>query len=173
MLRPVRLEVPRGSLLSPEPGTAMPARQAAFVRVAAVVMGCLSRSRPDRAPALGRGQGPTLFPRVPGLETARRRVAIVQPLIGGSGARPFVDGTDGVDLAPGFDRNIPSAIDETEMPALVRRYGLRPDSGGPGAYRGGCAIVDALPVLPPEAVLTSLGSRNIGTGTSAFQNGSH
>jgi hypothetical protein len=56
-------------------------------------------------------------------------VSVVQPLMGGSGARPIRDGVDGIDYAWGFLRNVPAETIESEMPILIERYALRPDSG--------------------------------------------
>jgi N-methylhydantoinase B len=157
MVRPVRLVAPRGSLLNPESGAACGARQATFFRVAEVIMGALAQAVPERIPAAGSGQGSILFVAVPDFSTGRPRVSIVQPLVGGSGGRPNMDGTDGVDFNTGFYRNIPAEVLESDVPVVVERYALRPDSGGPGTFRGGMGLDYALTVLPPEAVLTARG----------------
>jgi N-methylhydantoinase B len=164
LVRPVRLVAPRGSLLNPEPGAPCGARQATFFRVAEVIMGALAQAIPERIPAAGCGQGSILFVAVPDFKTGRSRVSIVQPLVGGSGGRPpcpegseGMDGTDGVDFNTGFYRNIPTEVLESDLPVVVERYGLRPDSGGPGRFRGGMGLDYALTVLPPEAILTSRG----------------
>ncbi|MBI4247798.1 MAG: hydantoinase B/oxoprolinase family protein [Candidatus Rokubacteria bacterium] len=157
LVRPVRLVAPRGSLLNPEAGAPCGARQATFFRVAEVVMGALAQAIPERIPAAGCGQGSILFVAVPDFTTGRSRVSIVQPLVGGSGGRPTMDGTDGVDFNTGFYRNIPSEVLESDMPVVVERYGLRPGSGGAGKFRGGMGLDYALTVLPPEGVLTSRG----------------
>jgi N-methylhydantoinase B len=157
LVRGVRLVAPRGSLLNPEPGAACGARQATFFRVAEVVMGALAQALPDQIPAAGCGQGSILFVAVPDFSTGRARVSIVQPLVGGSGGRPTMDGTDGVDFNTGFYRNIPTEVLESDLPVVVTRYGLRVDSGGAGRFRGGMGLDYALTVLPPEAVLTARG----------------
>ncbi|HYX89974.1 MAG TPA: hydantoinase B/oxoprolinase family protein, partial [Myxococcaceae bacterium] len=157
LVRPVRMIAPRGTLLNPEPGAPCGARQATFFRVAEVIMGALAQASPDRIPAAGCGQGSILFLAVPDFATGKSRVTIVQPLVGGSGGRPAMDGTDGVDFNTGFYRNIPTEVLESDMPVIVGRYGLRPDSGGAGRFRGGMGLDYALTVLPPEAVLTSRG----------------
>jgi N-methylhydantoinase B len=157
LVRPVRLVASPGSLLNPEPGAPCGARQATFFRVAEVIMGALAQAIPERIPAAGCGQGSILFVAVPDFATGRSRVSIVQPLVGGSGGRPTMDGTDGVDFNTGFYRNIPTEVLETDIPVVVERYGLRPDSGGAGRFRGGMGLTYALTVLPPEAVLTSRG----------------
>lgn len=54
----------------------------------------------------------------------------------GSGARPWADGTDTVDLVPN-SKNLPAEFIEQRFPVVVERVGLYKDSGGPGQYRGG------------------------------------
>ncbi len=157
MVRSVRLRIPSGTLLNPAPGAACGARQATFFRVADVILGALARAVPRRVPAVGAGQGAILLVSAPDPETGKERVSTVQPLVGGSGGRPWADGTDGVDFITGFYRNIPTEILEHEIPVIVERYGLRPDSGGPGRFRGGVGIEYAVRVLSPTAVLTARG----------------
>lgn len=155
LVRPVRVRIPRGTLLNPEPYAACGARQATLFRVPEVIMGALAQAIPGEIPAAGAGQGSILFVAAPDPRTGAPRVSIVQPLVGGSGARPTKDGTDGVDFVTGFYRNIPTETLENEMPVLVERCALRRDSGGPGRWRGGAGIEYALTVIPPNGVLTS------------------
>jgi N-methylhydantoinase B len=155
LVRPVRVTIPRGTLLNPEPFAACGARQATLFRVPEVIMGTLAQAVPDQIPAAGAGQGSILFIAAPDPRTGAPRVSIVQPLVGGSGGRPDKDGTDGVDFVTGFYRNIPTESLENEMPVRVERCALRRDSGGPGRWRGGAGIAYDLTVIPPNAVLTS------------------
>lgn len=157
LVRPVRFRIPRATLLNPEPHAPCGARQATFFRVADVVLGALCQAMPRRMPAAGCGQGSIMLVSTPDLSTGRRLVSIVQPLVGGSGGRPVEDGTDGVDFATGFYRNIPTEVLESEMPVIVEEYGLRPGSGGAGRRRGGCGLRYALRVLAPGSVVTSRG----------------
>lgn len=157
LVRPVRLRVPRGSLLNPEPFAPCGARQATFFRVADVVLGALAQALPQRMPAAGCGQGSIMLVSTPDLERGEQHVSIVQPLVGGSGARPLQDGTDGVDFTTGFYRNIPTEILEAEVPVRVEAYALRPDSGGPGLTRGGMGLRYVLRVLVPGTVVTARG----------------
>ena len=155
LVRPVQVRIPRGTLLNPEPFAACGARQATLFRVPEVIMGALAQALPAEIPAAGAGQGSILFVAAPDPGTGAPRVSIVQPLVGGSGARPSKDGTDGVDFVTGFYRNIPTETLENEMPVLVERCALRRDSGGAGRWRGGAGIEYSLTVVPPNAVLTS------------------
>ncbi len=157
MVRPVRVTIPSGTLLNPAPGAACGARQATFFRVADVVQGAISQALPERMPAVGAGQGAILLVSIPDFATGREHISTVQPLVGGSGARTTRDGTDGVDFITGFYRNIPTEILECDMPLLVERYGLRPDSAGAGRFRGGMGIEYAFRVLYPGAVVTARG----------------
>jgi len=66
----------------------------------------------------------------------------VQPFLmrevlgGGSGGRPWADGSDTIHVVPD-SKNLPTEFTETRFPLLVERLGLAPDSGGPGKRRGG------------------------------------
>ncbi|NNL85432.1 MAG: hydantoinase B/oxoprolinase family protein, partial [Myxococcales bacterium] len=64
----------------------------------------------------------------------------------GSGARPYADGTDAVDLVP-YSKNLPAEFIEQRFPVKVERVGLAIDSGGPGKYRGGLGYVKELVTL--------------------------
>lgn len=64
----------------------------------------------------------------------------------GSGARPYADGTDAVDLVP-YSKNLPAEFIEQRFPVKVERVGLAIDSGGPGKYRGGLGYVKELRTL--------------------------
>lgn len=157
MVRPMRFILPRGSLLNAEPGLAYGVRAATMFRVFDLVLGALGKALPERINAAGSGQAAILLVSVPDPETGATRVSVVQPLVGGSGARPMQDGLDGVDVATGFLRNVPSETVEQEMPILISRYRLREDSGGPGRFRGGMGIELAFTVFPPNGIVTARG----------------
>jgi len=71
----------------------------------------------------------------------------------GSGARPYADGTDAVDLVP-YSKNLPAEFIEQRFPVVVERVGLARESGGPGKYRGGLGYVKELRVLVDGHYLT-------------------
>jgi N-methylhydantoinase B len=64
----------------------------------------------------------------------------------GSGARPFADGTDTVDLVP-HSKNLPAEFIEQRYPVVIERVGMYPDSGGPGQYRGGLGYLKDIRTL--------------------------
>jgi len=59
---------------------------------------------------------------------------------GGTGARPDKDGLSTTGFPTGV-RAVPTEVLETLTPLVQRRRELRPDSGGPGRYRGGLGQV--------------------------------
>jgi len=69
----------------------------------------------------------------------------------GYGARPYADGTDAVYFVA--QENYPVEFLELGYPVRMRTYGIAPDSGGPGRYRGGCGIVREYEILAEEATL--------------------
>ena len=157
LVRPVQITIPKGTLLNPPPRAAVGVRAATMFRVFDCVIGALSQAMPDRMPAAGSGQGSILLVSVPDPATGGTKVSVVQPLCGGSGGRPTKDGTDGVDTAMGFLKNIPVESIESEMPILVTRYHLREDSAGPGKRRGGVGVELGFKVLDAQATVTSRG----------------
>ena len=55
---------------------------------------------------------------------------------------------------------MPVEIQESRNPVLIERFGLIPDSAGPGRARGGCGMRRDLRLLADSAVLYDLGDRN-------------
>ena len=65
----------------------------------------------------------------------------VMPHAGGWGAFEGGDGEDGlINNVNGGFKDYPVEIFEVKYPALIRSYGFRPDTGGPGRFRGGCGL---------------------------------
>lgn len=153
--RPVKLQIPDGSVLNPEPGVSVGNRSATQIRLVDVVMGALAQAQPDLVPAAGGGQGSIMLIRVPNLETGGSNVTVIQPLSGGSGGRPSQDGIDGIEFSIGYLRNIPVESIESDIGVRFNHYRLRPDSGGAGRYRGGAGVEVEFKLLEPEATITS------------------
>ncbi len=70
----------------------------------------------------------------------------------GYGARSFADGIDAVYLIA--NENYPAEFLDLSYPVRLLRYGINPDSGGPGRWRGGCGVVREIEVLAEEAMLS-------------------
>ena len=158
LVRPVHLHIPEGNLLNPDERAAVGVRAATMFRIADTISGALAQALPEEIPAAGSGQGSILLISTPDPATGKTRVSVVQPLAGGSGARPTKDGIDGIDFLMGYLRNIPTEVIEAEMSGvLVLGYALRQDSAGPGRWRGGTGIELELQVFPPYATITNRG----------------
>jgi N-methylhydantoinase B len=70
----------------------------------------------------------------------------------GYGGRPHADGNDAVYLVA--QENFPSEFLDAVFPVRVLRYGINPDSGGAGRWRGGCGLIREIEVLAPEAMVS-------------------
>jgi N-methylhydantoinase B len=56
-------------------------------------------------------------------------------------------------MSVAFLRNVPVEILEAEAPVVVHRFGLMPDSEGPGKFRGGFGVEYELEIRHPSAVV--------------------
>jgi N-methylhydantoinase B len=156
LVRPFKVKIPKGTIINPEPGAAYGARYSTSHKVCDVTIGALAQAVPNELPATDSGQGSILLVSVPNLATGGHKVSVIQPIVGGSGARPTEDGVDGTMVLLNFLKNVPTEVLEREMPEiLIRHYGLRPDSGGPGKYRGGTGIVIEFETRVPYTTVTS------------------
>src|SRR5436190_2136459 len=77
---------------------------------------------------------------------------------GGTGGRPAYDGESALIIFAGSTaRNNPLEVVESRVPSMrIVRYGLRPDSGGAGKFRGGLGIERVYEFLAPAFITFSL-----------------
>ncbi len=81
---------------------------------------------------------------------------------GGNGATKRCDGADGIAQALSNCANTPIEALEVECEAVrVLSYGLIPDSGGPGCFRGGLGIERTYEVLMEGVTLCTAGDRQM------------
>jgi N-methylhydantoinase B len=162
VLRPIRMTLPVGSVVNPQFPAACGVRYATVLRVYDAVLGALARALPAEIPAASGGQGCMVAVALPDLETGRRHVTVIEPMIGGGGGRPGKDGIDGCDASLGFLKTTPVETLESEVPAIVvRRFHLLADSAGPGRSRGGHAVRLDLQVERPEGLVTARGMERL------------
>lgn len=155
LVRPMKVRIPPGTLINPEAGAACGARYATSHKVCDVIIGALSQAVPDQLPATDSGQAAILLVAVPDLKAGGTRVSVIQPMVGGSGGRPVADGVDGTMVILNFLKNVPTEMIEHDMPELlIRRYGLREDSGGAGKYRGGTGKIVEFETRSPFTTVT-------------------
>jgi N-methylhydantoinase B len=75
----------------------------------------------------------------------------VMPHAGGWGGFEGGDGEDGlINNVNGGFKDYPVEVFEVKYPARIERYEFRPDTGGPGRFRGGCGLLRRF-VVEPEA----------------------
>ena len=101
-------------------------------------MAAFAKAAPERVIAGGEG-GPTLLS-IGGTHRGNPFV-LTEVMVGTWGARATLDGIEGISNPAANLSNQPIEIIETETPLEIVRYGLEPDSGGPGRQRGGLAFV--------------------------------
>jgi len=68
---------------------------------------------------------------------------------------PHRDGTNGSGADGAYLKNTPVEITEAEVPIQILRYGLLPDSGGAGRWRGGLATALDFRVFAPNTRITA------------------
>ncbi len=157
ILRPVRVTAPPGCVVHSLFPAPIGVRYATVLRVLDAVLGALAQALPGRIPAAPAGGISPVVVSVLDPLTGRRHVQVVEPMLGGGGGRPTMDGLDAADSTAGYLRNTPVESIEAEVPIVVRRYHLIPDTGGAGEHRGGLAVRLDFQVFHPHAIVTARG----------------
>ncbi|TVQ28894.1 MAG: hydantoinase B/oxoprolinase family protein, partial [Geminicoccaceae bacterium] len=157
----VTVSVPKGTILNPEFPAAVGVRHATAIRINDTIVGAIAKALPGLTPA---PSGGTVVPTVlaeADEASGARKVTVIQSLVGGTGARPGADGVDGRDSGLANLFNTPLERTEADCGVVIEEYGLRPDSGGPGQWRGGTGLVMSFRILRS-------GSAVLGRGLERF-----
>ena len=157
LIRPFRFTAPPGSVVNASFPAATGVRYALTQLIFTITLGILAEAFPGQTPACGAGQAAIPAIAVTNPATGERQVTVIQPMIGGSGARPWGDGPEGCDISLGSLRNTPCESLEHEAGLRVLRYDVIPDSGGAGQHRGGTALRLDVRMLYPDAIFTARG----------------
>ncbi len=153
--KPVSIYAPEGSLLNPvKPAPVGGGNVETSQRIADVVFMALSKALPDKVPAASCGTMSNIM-------VGGKGWAFYETNACGSGARPCCDGVDGVHTNMTNTLNTPIEVIEREYPILFKTYELRPDSGGPGKYRGGLGLIRSFTVLEDGAIITVFAERGM------------
>jgi N-methylhydantoinase B len=138
--RPVGIEAPPGTVVNADPPAAVVGGNLEVSqRVVDVLFGALAEAVPERVAAAGQGTMNNLT--LGGVDPRNGEpFAFYETQGGGSGGHLGGDGMDGVHVHMSNTRNTPAEVLETAYPLRVRRYALRPDSGGAGTFRGGLGL---------------------------------
>ncbi|MEM9248015.1 MAG: hydantoinase B/oxoprolinase family protein [Pseudomonadota bacterium] len=137
-LAPFHVSAPANCILNALPPAPVAMRHTLGQMTPDLVYGCLSQALPDAVPAEGASCMYDLPLRHAPEAKAHGHTQFALELVfsGGTGARPARDGLSATAFPSGVWG---SQVETTEAvaPILITRRALRPDSGGPGEFRGG------------------------------------
>ena len=138
--RSIEIRARKGSVVNAEfPAPVVYANHEMSHRVADMVMGALARFLPRQVMACSQGTSAILT--LGGVDPrSGRRYVSYETVKGGYGARPNKDGINCIASGITNTMNTPVEVMETAFPVRIERYEIKPDSGGPGRYRGGCGV---------------------------------
>jgi N-methylhydantoinase B/oxoprolinase/acetone carboxylase alpha subunit len=150
--RPLRVIAPPGSVVNAQkPAAVAGGNVETSQRITDVVLGALGRALPERMPAASQGtmNNVTLGGTDPRTGSP---FAYYETIAGGMGGRRGMAGLSGVHTHMSNTRNTPVEAMEHYLPLRIRRYQLRTDSAGRGAYPGGQGIIREFEMLAETSV---------------------
>jgi N-methylhydantoinase B len=149
--RAIEVRAPLGSLMNPTFPAPCGARGISGYRMIDCIFGAMAQAVPNRVTADTSG-GATL-PTISGYQNGRPYV-FCETFMGTWGGAAEHDGQNGVPHMGANQSNVPIEMIETEYPIRIERYGLVPDTGGPGRHRGGLSLTREYRVLSGDAILS-------------------
>ncbi len=153
--RPLRVEIPQGSVLDPGPeAPRVGGNHETSQRVVDAVLRALAPVLPDRIVAGGPGTSGLLM--LSGRCEDGRPFILYEVHGGGEGAGAARDGTNAVRVHMSNVMNTPVEVIESEYPLRVECCELRPDSGGRGRRRGGLGLRRSYRLLCDRAELSTM-----------------
>jgi N-methylhydantoinase B len=157
ILEPINVTAPLGTVVNARPPAAVAGGNVeTSQRIVDTVLLALSKTG-ARVPAASQGTMNNLT--IGGTDTRTgNQFAYYETVAGGLGARPGLDGIDGIHTHMTNSLNTPAEAMEYAYPMRVRRYGIRRESGGGGQFRGGDGIVREVELLT-DARVTILSDR--------------
>lgn len=160
LMRPIRVIAPEGTVVNARPPAAVAGGNVeTSQRIVDVLLRALSQAIPDRIPAAASGTMNNLT--IGGIDPRTSRpFAYYETIAGGMGARPTRNGVSGVHTHMTNSLNTPAEALEYAYPLRVRKYSLRPGSGGAGKHRGGDGIIREIEVLT-DCEVTLLSERRV------------
>ena len=139
-LRPIRLRIPEGSVLSPSPGAAVCGGNVeTSQRVVDVLLGALGRCAASQGTMNNTTFGNESF-------------GYYETIAGGAGAGPDFDGASGVHTHMTNTRITDPEVLESRFPVRLIEFSLRGGSGGRGLHSGGDGVVREFELLDPMRV---------------------
>ena len=158
LMRPIAVIAPEGTVVNARPPAAVAGGNVeTSQRIVDVLLRALAQAMPERIPAAASGTMNNLT--IGGIDPRTNQpFAYYETIAGGMGARPSKAGVSGVHTHMTNSLNTPVEALEYAYPLRVRKYSLRPGSGGEGKYRGGDGIIREIEALV-DAEVTLLADR--------------
>nr|WP_290228006.1 hydantoinase B/oxoprolinase family protein [Trichocoleus desertorum] len=128
-LKPLEIHIPEGSMLNPKYPAAVVAGN---VEVSQAIVDTLYGALDVLAASQGTMNNFTF---------GSDRYQYYETICGGSGAGPMFAGTDAVQTHMTNSRLTDPEVLEWRFPVLLETFGIRPNSGGAGKYRGGNGVI--------------------------------
>jgi N-methylhydantoinase B len=139
--RALTVDVRRGSMLAAEDPAPCQWYFTPLGLLIDLIVKALATAMPDKV--AGAHYGDSMVAYLAGSDPRRDDAPYlyVAPHPGGWGGFEGGDGADGlINNVNGGFKDFPIEVFENKYPGLIRGYGFRPDTGGPGRFRGGCGI---------------------------------
>jgi N-methylhydantoinase B len=138
--RPIEIVAPSKSVVNAEPpAPVVGGNLETSQRIVDVILGAFAQLCPQRVIAACQGTMNNVT--IGGVNPRTGEpYTLYETIAGGFGARPNMDGVDGVHSHMTNTLNTPVEALETAYPLRVERYELIPGSGGKGRFRGGLGI---------------------------------
>jgi N-methylhydantoinase B len=151
--------VPERTLLNPRrPAPVSGGNVETSTRNADVVLGALAQAAPDRVPAQSGGTMSNVM--IGGTRDDGSTWAFYETNGCGMGARPDMDGLDGIQCHMTNTLNTPIEAIERDYPMRVSRYEFVDGTGGRGRFRGGSGLIRALALTEGSARISLLAERH-------------
>ena len=138
-------------MVNPHPPAACGARGIMCFRMFDTLLGAFAQVVPDRIPAANEGgsSAPHIALRTPD----NRPFMASGGLMGCWGGRAGHDGQEGISNPAANLGNTPIELLQSTQPVEITHYGFVANSGGPGRWRGGAALMRGYKLLADEGVL--------------------
>lgn len=157
ILEPITVRAPLGTVVNASPPAAVAGGNVeTSQRIVDTVLRAMSKTG-ALVPAASQGTMNNLT--IGGTDLRNgRQFAYYETVAGGLGARPGLDGIDGIHTHMTNSLNTPAEAMEYAYPLRVHRYGIRRESGGKGKFKGGDGVVREVELLT-NAQVTILSDR--------------
>ncbi|HSE33390.1 MAG TPA: hydantoinase B/oxoprolinase family protein [Pyrinomonadaceae bacterium] len=149
LMEPIEVIAPQGTVVNALPPASVAGGNVEMSqRIVDVVFKALAQALPDKIPAASQGTMNNLT--IGGIDMRTgQEFSYYETVAGGLGARPTLDGMNGVHTHMTNSLNTPAEAMEYAYPLRVREYRLRHGSGGRGKHRGGDGVIREIETLVP------------------------